>query len=105
MMPNRAWSFYGSTFHQCNVAMVYVLPAQHRCMDPPANGQDGSFTVWILGSYESSDRLDRRWLDPVNGECARLHPIPWVVFKLLKFLPGGGAAPLNAPQAAGAPSS
>jgi len=39
------------------------------------------------------------------GNALGYNPIPWVGFKLLKFLPGGGAAPMNAPQAAGAPSS
>src|ERR1700730_5889876 len=33
------------------------------------------------------------------------NPVRWGVFKLVKFLPGGGAAPMNAPQAAGDPPS
>jgi hypothetical protein len=32
------------------------------------------------------------------------NPVPWVVFKLAKVLPASGAAPMNAPQASGAPS-
>ena len=32
------------------------------------------------------------------------NPVPWVVFKLAKFLPASGAAPMNVPQAPGAPS-
>lgn len=31
------------------------------------------------------------------------NPIPWVVFKVLKFMPGGGGAAMNAPQAPGFP--
>lgn len=32
------------------------------------------------------------------------NPIPWVAFKLIKVLPGGGPGPVNAPQAAWGPS-
>jgi DnaJ-class molecular chaperone len=32
------------------------------------------------------------------------NPVPWVVFKLAKFLPASGAAPMNAPHAQGASS-
>src|ERR1700682_4426134 len=31
------------------------------------------------------------------------NPVPWVVFKLAKLLPASGAAPMNVPQAPGAP--
>jgi hypothetical protein len=34
-----------------------------------------------------------------------LDPLQWVMLKLIKFWPGGGAAPMNAPQAAWGPSS
>jgi hypothetical protein len=34
-----------------------------------------------------------------------LDPLQWVILKLVKFVPRGGAAPMNAPQAAWGPSS
>src|SRR5713226_400940 len=34
-----------------------------------------------------------------------LDPLQWVLVKMVKFWPGGGAAPMNAPQAAWGPSS
>src|SRR5947207_8742000 len=51
-----------------------VLPAQHRRMDPPANGQDGSFEVGVVCSSEPYGGLDGRWLDPINDQCVRLQP-------------------------------
>ncbi len=38
-------------------------------------------------------------------EAFGYNPVRWGLSKLLKFLPSGGAAPMNAPQAAWGPSS
>lgn len=65
---------HGHTCHQLAFPVVHVSSPHHRCMDPPANGEDNRRFVGVLICLEPVPWLDRCHVDPGHGQRTRLQP-------------------------------